>query len=188
MEFSELLAIRRTVRLFKQQPVSDSDLLKLIDAARQASCSSNRQRLRYMIVRTPELVEAVLEKTAWAGLVKPLRTPQWGKNSPAAFIVLTAPEDDNSSIEADAGAAVQSIEFAATDMGLGACWLGAIDRAAIREILDCGRIVYLVAVGYPDETPYSKDINIDESCAYHIDSEGNLCVPKFKAEAITVFR
>ena len=54
MEFAELLAVRRTVRLFKQQPVSDGDLLKLIDAARQASCASNRQRLRYMVVRTPD--------------------------------------------------------------------------------------------------------------------------------------
>ncbi len=185
MEFKELLKHRRTVRLFKQQPVSDKMLADLVDAARVASCASNKQRLRYTVVRTPEMVLEILKHTRWAGLVQPLRTPQANVTSPAAFIVVSTTENELSELLcADAGAALQSIEFAATDAGLGCCWLGAIDREEIRKIVGCGKIVYLAAVGFPAESPKSVDIPITESCAYYLNGEGTLTVPKYSLEDI----
>ena len=185
MEFRELLKTRRTVRLFKQQMVDDETLAALIDAARVASCASNKQRLRYTVVRTPDMVLEVLKHTRWAGLVHPARTPQPGVSSPAAFIVVTTTEESLSELLcADAGAAVQSIEFAATDAGLGCCWLGAIDREAIQNLLQCGKIVYLAAVGYPGETPRSVDISSAENCAYFLDDNGVLTVPKLRLQDI----
>ncbi len=185
MEYKELLAKRRTVRLYKQQPVDDKILADLVDAARVASCASNKQRLRYTVVRTPELVLEVLKHTRWAGLVHPQRTPQPGTTSPAAFIVITTTEESLSELLcADAGAAVQSIEFAATDAGLGCCWLGAIDREAIEAMLQCGKIVYLAAVGYPAEAPRSIDIPATENCAYFLDENGVLTVPKLRLQDI----
>ena len=185
MEFKELLKRRRTVRLFKQEPVSDAMLASLVDAARVASCASNKQRLRYTVVRTKELVLEILKHTRWAGLVQPLRTPQANVTSPAAFIVVTTTESELSEqLCADAGAALQSIEFAATDNGLGCCWLGAIDREEIQKIVGCGKIVYLAAVGYPAETPKSVDIPAAENCAYYLDSDGTLTVPKYCLEDI----
>ena len=185
MEFRELLKTRRTIRLYKQQPVDDEALAALIDAARVASCASNKPRLRYTVVRTPELVLEVLKHTRWASLVQPARTPQPGISSPAAFIVITTTEETLSELLcADAGAAVQSIEFAATDAGLGCCWLGAIDREAIQNLLQCGKIVYLAAIGYPDESPKSVDVSIDESCAYYLDKDGVLTVPKLRLQDI----
>ena len=185
MEFSELLKRRRTIRLFEQRSVADETLAALVDAARVASCASNKQRLRYTVVRTPELVLEVLKHTRWAGLVQPRRTPQPEVTSPAAFIVITTTENGLSELLcADAGAAVQSIEFAATDAGLGCCWLGAIDREAIEALLQCGKIVYLAAVGYPDESPRSVDISAEESCAYYLDENGVLTVPKLRLQDI----
>lgn len=185
MEFRELLKKRRTIRLFKQLPVSDETLAALVDAARVASCASNKQRLRYTVVRTPELVLEVLKHTRWAGLVQPHRTPLPGISSPAAFIVITTTEETLSELLcADAGAAVQSIEFAAADAGLGCCWLGAIDRDAIQNLLQCGKIVYLAAVGYPDESPRSVDVSAAESCAYYLDKDGVLTVPKLRLNDI----
>ena len=89
---------------------------------------------------------------------------------------------------ADAGAALQSIEFAATDAGLGCCWLGAIDRDEIRKIVNCGRIVYLAAVGYPAESPRSVDIPATQSCAYYLDENGTLTVPKLNLKDILIWK
>ena len=189
MEFRELLEKRRTVRLFEQRPVADEVLASLVDAARVASCSSNKQRLRYTVVREPEMVLKVLVHTRWAGLVQPHRTPVPGVTSPAAFIVVTTTENELSeSLCADAGAALQSIEFAATDAGLGCCWFGAINRKEIRDLLSCGPIVYLAAVGYPAESPRRVDIPITESCAYYLDENGTLTVPKIKLEDILTWK
>ena len=189
MEFSALLKRRRTIRLFEQKAVADETLAALVDAARVASCASNKQRLRYTVVRTPELVLEVLKHTRWAGLVQPRRTPQPEESSPAAFIVITTTEDELSELLcADAGAAVQSIEFAACDAGLGCCWLGAIDRDAIEKLLGCDRIVYLAAVGYPAETPRSVDVSAGESVAYYIDENDTLTVPKIRLEDVMKWR
>lgn len=189
MEYQELLKQRRTIRLFKQQPVPDELLARLVDAARVASCASNKQRLRYTVVRTPELVLEILRHTRWAGLVQPRRTPEPGVTSPAAFIVVTTTESELSELLcADAGAALQSIEFAATDAGLGCCWLGAIDREAIAGILNCGKIVYLAAVGFPAESPRSTDIPVTENCAYYLDGNGTLNVPKIRLQDILTWK
>ena len=189
MEYRELLKQRRTIRLFKQQPVSDDLLAYLVDAARVASCASNKQRLRYTVVRDPEMVLEVLKHTRWAGLVQPHRNPEPGVTSPAAFIVITTTENELSELLcADAGAAIQSMEFAATDAGLGCCWLGAIDRDEIRKIVNCDRIVYLAAVGYPAESPRSIDIPATESCAYYLDENGTLTVPKLNLKDILIWK
>ena len=189
MEYAGLLKQRRTVRLFRQEAVADETLAALVDAARVASCASNKQRLRYIVVRTPEVVLEVLKHTRWAGLVQPRRTPQPGVTSPAAFIVITTTESELSELLcADAGAAVQSMEFAACDAGLGCCWLGAIDRNAIETLLGCGKIVYLVAVGYPAETPRSVDVAVDDSVAYYIDENDTLTVPKIRLEDVMKWR
>ncbi|MBE6391238.1 MAG: hypothetical protein E7042_03430 [Lentisphaerae bacterium] len=189
MEFQELLKRRRTVRLFQQRPVEEATLVQLVDAARVASCANNKQRLRYTIVRTPELVLEVLKHTRWAGLIQPLRTPEAGVTSPAAFIIVTTTENGLSElICADAGAALQSMEFAAADAGLGCCWMGAIDREAIRKLVGCGPIVYVAAVGYPAESPRSIDIPETENCAYFLDGNGTLTVPKIRIQDILTWR
>ena len=49
MEFKELLK-RRTIRKFSQKRVEKADIVAMIEAARVASCASNRQRLRYIAI------------------------------------------------------------------------------------------------------------------------------------------
>ena len=77
MNILEALKARRTIRLFKQAAVSSDDLRDMLDAARQTSCACNGQLLRYVVVKSSDDVKKVFEQTAWAGLVKPRRTPVW---------------------------------------------------------------------------------------------------------------
>ena len=70
MEFKELLK-RRTIRRFSQKKVEKADIQAMIEAARLASCASNRQRLRYIGVVSPEKVASILPHTFYAALVKP---------------------------------------------------------------------------------------------------------------------
>ncbi len=191
MEFCELLKKRRTVRRFKQVQVFDKDIRYILEAARLASCGGNVQKLRYIVVQDKQLVKDVFENTAWAGLVSPKRSPELGKNAPLTFIAITAPRDTGGVIQANAGAAVQSMELAAVDAGLGACWIGAYKKENVEKILELPEheeILYLLAVGYPDEDPVHEDIDLDESMKYYLDDEDVLHVPKFKIDAITQWR
>ena len=62
----EFLRTRRTYRRFAQRPVAPEILTEAVDAARIASCGNNRQTLKYMIVQSPEAVNAVQPLVHWA--------------------------------------------------------------------------------------------------------------------------
>ena len=192
MDFSQVLNARRSIRRFKQIPVEDSLLRSLIDAAAKAPSASNNQVLRYKVIRKAPLLEQVFAQTLWAGAVRPKRDPQFGVNSPAAFIAVCAPTGNgpvSKHVIGDAGAAIQNILLQAVDSGLGTCWLGAFDPAKVNQLLGLKDLtcIYLVAVGYPAESPVMLRIHKGDSTKYFLDSEDVLHVPKYQPEDIAEF-
>ena len=71
MELLQVLKERRTVRKFSQKMIPDEELHHLIDMGRLASSGANSQRLRYVVIRTRELVEAVYTAYSTACKFKP---------------------------------------------------------------------------------------------------------------------
>ncbi|MHB9140065.1 MAG: nitroreductase family protein [Victivallaceae bacterium] len=191
MEFSAVVKGRRTIRRFKQTPVQESDLRTMINAARLSPSGGNVQPLRYVVIRQPELVSMVFENTAWAGLVKPRRNPEPGKTAPLTFIAVVGPRENSNILHADAGAAIQSMMLTAYSAGIGCCWLGAFKRENVDLILNLpekSSVIYLVAVGYPDESPVQEDIDAGMSEKYYLDDSDVLHVPKFSVDAISEWR
>jgi nitroreductase len=188
MELSEAVKKRRSIRKFKQKPVEQTLIKKLINTARLSPSAANTQKLRYKIITTPSVVDAIFKLTAWAGYVKPRRNPEPGISAPTAFIALTAPEEGGETIHADAGAAVQSILLKAVELGLGACWIGAYNKPEADKILKIPgerKSIYLIALGEPAEEPVQENISKGESIKYYIDESDVLHVPKYSVEAIT---
>ena len=89
---------------------------------------------------------------------------------------------------ADAGAAIQSMQIAAYEKGLGCCWLGAINRQNLHGILGLAekqQVLFLLAVGVPDEQPVSEDITDPKDVNYYLDDANRLHIPKLTVDAIT---
>lgn len=188
MELGDTIKKRRSVRRFKQEVPLDSLLEQLIDSARFAPSAGNMQRLRYVIVRTPKLVEQIFNQTAWAAFVQPGRNPEFGKNAPLVFIAVTAPLESPDMVLADAGAAIQNIQLRATELGLACCWIGSFKKEETGKILGIPsdmKILYLIAVGYPDESPVQEDIDKGDSTKYYLDDNDCLHVPKYTVKSIT---
>lgn len=193
MELEQALMERRTVRRYSQKNIPDDELSYLIEAARQASCARNDQRLRYVIVRTPELVSAIFSHTAWAGAVTPKRNPEPGVSAPVAFIAVTGAADiaDSPLLQTDCGAAIQTIQLAAWGKGIGCCWLGSINRKEIHSLLELPEdiaVLYLIALGYADEKPVSEDIDDPEQVKYYLDGQDLLHVPKLSVKSLTTWK
>lgn len=188
MELKDAIFQRRSIRRFKQLKVDDSLLKELVDAARLAPCGGNSQQLKYIVARTPEKAGKIFETTAWGGHVKPRRNPEAGKSAPLAFIAVTAEKTDSKVVHADAGAAIQNILLRALELGLGACWIGSFNREKVSEIFQLGEnlsMLYLVALGYPDEKPVMENIKQGDSTKYYLDENDVLHVPKYSIDAIT---
>jgi len=155
MEFSEVLAKRRSVRHFNAKlDVSDEDIRALIEAAVVAPTAGNIQPWRFTVVRSIEARERL------AGALH----QRWATSAPVVIVVSVDPRPDYArygdrgerlyAIQ-DSAVAANNILMAAVDRGLASCWIGAFDADAVRGALGIAAPVEPVAilpVGYSAES------------------------------------
>jgi nitroreductase len=190
-DFLDVIKSRRSIRRFSGREIPPAVLVELVDAARSAPSAANKQPLEYVVVSDPAIRAEVFANVAWAGYIRPRRNPGPGQE-PRAYIVLLV----NKSIAgehgaaADVGAAAQNIMLAAWSVGVGSCWMGAIQRAEIVKILRIPEnmsIDTLVALGYPAEEPLMEDIKdtaAPDAVKYYLDDNDRLHVPKRKLGSV----
>ncbi|HOX28264.1 MAG TPA: nitroreductase family protein [bacterium] len=170
---------RRSIRRYKEQPIPESVVYKLIDAARLAPSAGNVQPLEFVTICSPEGCEMVFPTLKWARHIQSGDTPPEGKRPTAYVIVLINRHVMSKGGGHEAGAAVQNIMLEALEEGLGTCWLRSIDRAGLSEKLgvpDKYEIDSVVAIGKPAEAPMTEAIKNDT--VYWRDDRGVMHVPK----------
>ena len=180
MNINDILKSRRTIRKFKQTPLSEAQLMQYIDAARLAPSAANLQPLKYVAINSVEMVEKIFPLVKWAAYIAPEYNPKKDER-PVAYIAVCADTSiRQAGYDIDVGAAVENLIISALSDGVGACWMGAIDRPKISELLDLPQNMGLscvIALGYPLEEP--KEVKItDDSIKYYLGEDGTLCVPK----------
>lgn len=154
MQFSEVLKTRRSVRTFEPKPVGDEELEYLLDAAASAPSACNHQPTAFVVVRDPERLAAIgrpntTDDGKWIN--------RWLAKAPVIAVVCgdrgaTAPHHGVDFWQIDAAIAAEHLVLAATDVGLGSCWVGAFDEPAVRSTLGIPEhvgILALIALGYP---------------------------------------
>ena len=81
MEFNDVILKRRSIRKFKQDPVQDEKIKKIIEAARLAPTWSNKQGVRYIIIKDQNTIKEIANAT----------TQKWTENVPMFIIVCISP-------------------------------------------------------------------------------------------------
>lgn len=187
MDVMEAIGKRRSIRRFSPEPLNNYDLYEMVQAARLAPQAANVQPIRYCIVHQQQFLPHMFECTKWAGYLEDYAPPEGCR--PQGYIVILLDDSlKNRWSDADVGAAVENMLLTATSKGLGACWLGAIDREKIHYMLGIPEdmsIHSLVAVGHPGQDPVWEEKDSD-SIKYYLDDEGRLHVPKRRMGEILV--
>src|SRR5664280_1693096 len=135
MEFTEVLAKRRSVRHFNNKlDIAEADVRALIEAAVTAPTAGNIQPWRFTVVRSAEARERLA-----AALHQ-----RWATAAPVVIVVSVDPRpcaarysDRGERLYCiqDTAAAVENILLAAVDKGLASCWIGAFDSEAVQRAL-----------------------------------------------------
>ncbi len=179
-EVYELIRRRRTIRRFRQEPLPFAALERLVEAARLAPSGANLQPCEFIVVDDPELVELVFTCTKWAGYLPPEQGPPPLGQRPTTFVVVLLNRERRAQGgEHDAGAAIMSMILTALEMGIGACWIGSVDRAKVHQALGIPahcEVDSVLALGYPAENPEVEPLK--DSVKYWRDENGVLHVPK----------
>lgn len=141
--------IRRSIRKYTDQPVSQVEIEKLLRAAMQAPSAGNQQPWEFLVVEDKDMLEKVSKVSPYAGMVKDasLAVIMLGNEERMRF-----PEN----WEQDLSAATQNLLLEVADLGLGAVWLGVApleDRVTyISELFDLPEHIKpfaIVPVGHP---------------------------------------
>lgn len=151
--FLDLAEKRRSVRAYKPDDVPEELLQTVLEAGRLAPSACNKQPWRFIVVRSETGRRAL--GAAYAR--------EWFWKAPLVIAVCILPKeawtrshDGKNYAMADGALAMDHLQLAAAELGLGTCWIGAFDPAAAREILglpDGVEIVGMTPLGFPDVEP-----------------------------------
>lgn len=176
-------------RFYEDEGISYDILKELIGIARYVPSTVNSQPLKFKLVNDKEDNEKVFSTLAWAGLLKDWDGPEEGER-PAAYIIILGDLSIGKNKHLDVGITAQTIMLGATDMGLGGCMFGSIQREKLASIFDIDTEKYSVelvlALGKPKETVEIVDLPENGSTAYYRDENGVHYVPKRSVDDLIV--
>jgi len=163
----EIIRERRSIRKFSPLPVEDEKISTLLEAARLAPSSCNSQPWRFIVIKDREKIkqvstcvpigETVLGEGASNSFISRAGLIIVGCANPRLIAHRGGKLLGLDCLMLDMGIALEHIVLAATELGLGTCWLGYFSARKLKKALGIpalARIAALLAVGYP--APESK--------------------------------
>jgi nitroreductase len=151
MDLFKAIRERRSIRKYKDEPIDDSAIEKILDAARWAPNAGNYNSWRFVVITSPAKMKLLLQFCPGIDDV------------PAAIIVVCAKPKQKRLKDAtrlmymaDCAIATQNIVLAAYSLNIGSCVVISFADKALREILNIPEDVQpylLVTLGYASEVP-----------------------------------
>ena len=156
-------------------------LKQLVDLGRLSASAANRQPLKYILSCDRQTNEKIFPCIGWAAYLKDWNGPEKGER-PAAYIVLLGDTTISNEFWCDHGISGQSILLGATEMGLGGCFIGAINKNKLRKELNIApelTIMLIIALGDPaEEIIIASTADTNGNIRYWRDENGTHHVPK----------
>lgn len=172
MELDRAILERRSVRRYRSDPVSDSAVEAIVNAARFAPSWANLQVTRFIVVKDLELKQKIRSAV-------PEKNPAYSALEQAPLIVVFAGVRGKSGYYRgaqsnrhgdyamfDVALAVENAILKAHDLGLATCLIGVFDVDEVKRVLNLPEEVdpfVLTPLGYPEtqdlRIPTRKEIS-----------------------------
>ncbi len=143
MDTFQCIRTRRTTRTFLPTDVPEQTIGKILEAGRLTPSARNLQPWHFVVIQDK-------------GVLKQLGTlctsGRFIEQASCAVAVVTDPS--NRWHETDGARAVQNMELAGWNEGVGTCWIGGMERERIKELLGIPNPLHLLTIlpfGYPAE-------------------------------------
>jgi nitroreductase len=143
----EALKTRRSVRVYKEDPVPREMIEEIIDTARLAPSANNTQPWEFVVVTEPETRKKIADLADYGKFI-----------AQSGACVAVFAKGVKHYLE-DGSAATENILVAAHALGLGTCWVAGYKKdyadpiAKLLGIPESHHLVSLISLGYPAEEP-----------------------------------
>ena len=158
MEVKEALLKRRSVRKFKDEPVSDEMINELLHAAMSGPSACNKRPWEFYVVTKEDKLKELKSASMFTKISAKLAIIVCGNLSNAL------PKQMAEYWVQDCSVATENILLRVTDLGLGAVWCGIYPQKRAQEkvqkilgIPEKQIPLNIIYIGYPDECPEARD-------------------------------
>lgn len=154
MDTLEAIRTRRSIRRYQEANIPRQDLETIVDAGRLAATGSNRQPWDFIVVTAKPMIVNFKSSAPWIDCA-------------SAVIVVVLDPKSRWWVE-DGAAAIENMLLASTALGYGSCWVegdALPHEEKIKSLLGIPaqkRLMALVPIGIPDETPQIKKKPLEE--------------------------
>jgi nitroreductase len=147
MDVLEAITARRSIRKYRAEPITETDLGKILEAARLAPSAGNKQPWRFVVVQ---------DKNQKVHLANAAGDQSFLKDAAAIVVAAADPHISAKWHEKDTMIALEHMVLAATSLGYGTCWIGSFDADEVKRLFKIPErmtIIALLPIGVPDEKP-----------------------------------
>ena len=127
-ECMKVITSRRTIRQYKKDQITDSDLQQILDCAIQAPNARNEQSWHFTVVQNKEMLHRLVDiakenimNSGNAFLIERASAPDYHTFYNAPTVIILTGDEKAKFIQIDCGAAAQNIALAAKSLNLGSC-------------------------------------------------------------------
>ncbi len=141
-EFLKFLKERRSIRTYLDKMISDKELEMILEAGRWSPSASNKQPWEFLVIKNKEILKKISKKAFYGIHIK--RAPL------AIAIVGKIKENPNYYIQ-DTSFVSMNMMLMAWSLGIGTCWIGALERDAVKEMLGLDKndnLLTVLPMGY----------------------------------------
>lgn len=175
MDVFSCIATRHSTRKFKEEPVPQEVLDKVIEAGRQAPSGKHKNQSRFIVIRKKEVLQelialvqqefAKMEVTQenddnFGGAIRAAKKGGYVFMYNAPVLIVVANKRDYGNKYADVSCAMQNMMLAANALDLGSCWINQLrwlqDNPVLRAYLqklgmaEDEEVCASLSIGYPD--------------------------------------
>lgn len=175
MDVFSCIATRHSTRKFKEEPVPQEVLDKVIEAGRQAPSGKYKNQSRFIVIRKKEVLQelialvqqefAKMEVTPenddnFGGAIRAAKKGGYVFMYNAPVLIVVANKRDYGNKYADVSCAMQNMMLAANALDLGSCWINQLrwlqDNPVLRGYLqklgmaEDEEVCASLSIGYPD--------------------------------------
>ncbi|MFW9938193.1 MAG: nitroreductase family protein [Candidatus Thorarchaeota archaeon] len=133
----DFLKSRRSIRNYQDKTISEKEINVILEAGRWAPSASNRQPWEFIVIKDREFINKIAKAASYGRFIKQasvvIAIIGKTKISPKWYIIDTA-------------LVTMNMMLMAYSMGIGTCWIGAMDRDKAKKILELHNDDYVATI------------------------------------------
>ena len=168
MSVLDIIRQRRSVRVYRRDPIPEESLFRVLEAARLAPSGKNLQPWKFILVQDNELKRK---------LAKASNSQDFIADAPLVLVACGFPGECYRSMgrymkswPVDVTIALEHLILQAQEEGLGTCWIGSFEEEEVKSLLSVPehvKVLALTPLGYPAEVPeFRGRKSIEEIVSY----------------------